>query len=385
MSTQSFYDPRPELGRMKSELAVVKEEAAQAKSTAEAAAKVSNEAWNKSYEPGESIDSYGARDTIGAQITSNYEGLELLANHGKSIFEVQGQLFRPSSSLSTITSDGLGYGSPGIMPAQQGGFLGPMAWPWNVLRLVLPSRPVESGQFHFMKQTAKAAASPQVEGSGKFETTSTWTAVASAIATVAVYLSVTRQALEDIPYFRRILDVDLLLAVAAKEQAEMLTGSGTGVHLEGLVTAATSFDTGRIQSGDTRLDYLRHACSQLEEIDERPTFIALNPQDFWQIRGLKDQADNAGGYLMPISTRDGGDFWLQTVRTTGVTAGTFLVGCRDRAEILDRTPTRVMISFEHGDNFVENVATILCESRVGLAIYSASGFVTGSFSGASPL
>src|SRR5690606_9694337 len=134
---------------------------------------------------------------------------------------------------------------------------------------------------------------------------------------------------------------------------------------------------------DTRLDYLRHAVSQLEEADEQPSFICLNPQDFWQIRGLKDQADNAGSYLFPIGAGDS-QVWLPTVRTTAMAAGTFLVGSSNRAVILDRMPVRVILSFSHGDKFTKNLVTLLAESRIGLAVFQSSGFVYGAFDGASP-
>ena len=87
--------------------------------------------------------------------------------------------------------------------------------------------------------------------------------------------------------------------------------------------------------------------------------------------------DPKGGSVVAVPT-----IWnLPVVESDSIAAGTFLVGPFDSAVVLiDRQEMSVEISFEHASNFTANLATVLCEERVGLAVQVPGPFVTGSFS-----
>jgi HK97 family phage major capsid protein len=70
----------------------------------------------------------------------------------------------------------------------------------------------------------------------------------------------------------------------------------------------------------------------------------------------------------------------RVVPTNSITAGTFLVGAMAMgAQIWDRMDAAVQISFEDGDNFKKNMATLLAEERLALTVYRPSAFIKGSF------
>lgn len=287
---------------------------------------------------------------------------------------------------ATITDTGLGSGTSGVlMPTR----LGVVGLPMQEFRLrdLIPSRPLTTGtSFDWVKQTARSGgASPQVEGSPKSESTYTWDIVNDSVRPIAHFVNVSRQALDDVPWLRRELDTNLIYGLKLKEEAEILAGAGTGVHLNGIITQATSFNTSLLHAalGWQRLDILRYAKLQVRLAGLAtfaPSGYVLHPTDMAEIELTKD---GEGLYIVgdPKTGAEAKFLWgLPVVESDSITAGTFLVGAfATGAEIIDRMATSVQISFEHDVNFTSNLATILAEERIGLAVKRPDAFVTGTF------
>ena len=70
-----------------------------------------------------------------------------------------------------------------------------------------------------------------------------------------------------------------------------------------------------------------------------------------------------------------GDALFCTAQTTEVT-----INLADNSQVAG-TVSDVTVSTEDRDNFVKNMVTILCEERVGLAVYRPEAFVKGDFDG----
>ena len=60
---------------------------------------------------------------------------------------------------------------------------------------------------------------------------------------------------------------------------------------------------------------------------------------------------------------------MPVVVSPAVTAGTAIVVDRRLVAVLDRMDARVEMSTESGNNFKANIATILAEMRIGLAVF----------------
>ena len=57
-----------------------------------------------------------------------------------------------------------------------------------------------------------------------------------------------------------------------------------------------------------------------------------------------------------------------------------MVGAFDMgAQIWDRMDAAIQISYEDGNNFTKNMATLLAEERLALTVYRPAAFVSGSF------
>lgn len=288
---------------------------------------------------------------------------------------------------ATISDTGLGAGTSGvIMPTR---FLGVVGLPMQELRIrdLIPVRTLSEGHsFDWVKTSARSGGgSPQTEGQAKSESTYTYTVDHDTVRTIAHFVNVTRQALADVPWLRREINNELIYGLKLKEEAEILAGAGTGEHLNGIITQATSFNTSLLHAalGWTRLDILRYAKLQVRLAGLAtfaPSGYVLHPTDMAEIELTKD---TTGLYIVgdPKTGAEAKFLWgLPVVESDSITAGTFLVGAfATAAEIVDRQAVSVEISYEHSTNFTSNLATILCEERVGLAVKRPDAFVTGSF------
>jgi len=291
---------------------------------------------------------------------------------------------------TNITDAGVGGGTPGVlMPVFFGG---PIVLAKQELRIrnIMPSTPLTTGNaYYFARQTTRTnAASPQVEAVTKAESTYAWDTFQDHVRTIAHFTNVSKQALSDIPWMRSMIDTELMYGLLLKEEAEILAGSGTGEHLNGLITQATAYLSGTYNvTGDTNIDVLRHAKLQARLAGLAtfaPSAYVLHPTDMARIELIKVAQSGANTGLYIIGDPKTGPvvkmLWnLPVVESDSITAGTFLVGAFDTAaEVVDRMQATTDISYEHASNFTANLATILCEERVGLAVKRPTAFITGS-------
>lgn len=294
---------------------------------------------------------------------------------------------------ATVTTGNVGTGqtSSGTTGVQmpQRLQMEPIVLPTQALRIrdVMNVIPMTTGNsFDYIREVTRATgASPQVEGSAKAESTMTFTAESGTIKTIAHFANVSRQALADIPWMRRTIDRQLIYGLKEKEEAEILSGDGTGEHLDGIITQATAYSPIILNAGDgyTFLDVLRDAKLQARLAGKAtfaPNAFVLHPTDLAKLEILKT---SDGIYI--IGNPRGGTavtlVWgLPVVESDSIVAGTFVIGAFDTgATLIDRMAVNVEISYEHNVNFTSNLATILCEERIGLAVTRPEAFITGSF------
>jgi HK97 family phage major capsid protein len=324
-------------------------------------------------------------DEIKAQKANGY--LALRGKDGRVRVALP-QLF---SRKSTITTVGIGSGTTGVqMPFRLPGIT---TLPMQELRIrdLMTVRAMTTGNsFDYVKMSGRTSlASPQVEATLKSESTYTWTSASDTVKTIAHFTNVSRQALDDISWLQGTVNGELTYGLKLKEESEILSGDGTGQHLNGLIHQATAYNTGLNVSGDQRLDQLRHAKLQARLVGLgtfAPDGIVLNPTDMEKIELIKTEEGGANKGVYIIGDPRTGPVvklvWgLPVVESDSIAAGTFLVGSfGTAAELIDRMEAMIEISWEHASNFTSNLATILCEERIGLAVRRAEAFITGTFS-----
>ena len=221
------------------------------------------------------------------------------------------------------------------------------------------------------------------------------------VATLAHWIPVTRQIIADAPQIQQYIDTRLLYGLRLEEDKQLLYGTPNLQQMLGIypmtqtgATATTSGYTGPwVQEytqtvGESMLDAIRNAMASAESSNYTPNAIVLNPLDWALIEVLKTQIGSyvignvggAGGSNYP-NVGSAKELWgIPVIVTTAINQGQFLTGAFDMAASLyDREQAGIRIS-EHV-YFTSNILVLLCEERLGLAVFRPDAFVWGAFSG----
>jgi HK97 family phage major capsid protein len=253
------------------------------------------------------------------------------------------------------------------------------------VRDLLPSTPISSNLVEYVKEASftNNAAMQTAEAVAKAESAITFSMTFSAVQTLAHWIPVSRQLLEDAPAIQGYVNNRLMYGLKLAEEAELLTGSGAGVHLSGLITNATTFDTTQVNvSADTFIDVLLRAKTQVQISYFEPDFIVLHPRDWERIQLIKTAGTaSSGEYIFadPHTVQAQSLWGLSVVSTQSMPESQFLVGASMAAMIWDRNQMTVEISREHASFFIENMAAILVEERLALTVFRPEALVYGGF------
>lgn len=191
----------------------------------------------------------------------------------------------------------------------------------------------------------QAAASLVLEGDLKPEANMTATPQTASLATYAHHKEITRQALEDLPQIRSIVEGRLR--------------QGIVVALEDAVIAALVAATLPAVTGASLLASIRVGISTVQSAGfVRPNAIVLNPADAAQI-----DVDMLTGTLNGAVVN--GTYWgLPVIPSNDVAAGTAYVGdFGTGVQLFNRGQTDVYLSDSHADYFLRNILSLLAETR----------------------
>jgi HK97 family phage major capsid protein len=253
------------------------------------------------------------------------------------------------------------------------------------VRDLLPVYPTNSNMVEFAVENVYTNNAGVQYDSGAYENVAkpesniTFSLGTAPVRTIAHYITVSTQVLDDSSMLASYIDNRLVYGLKLKEEQQILTGNGTAGNLTGLATAATPYNTALSQPNDTKIDVLRHAVYQVEAADYPVTGIVLNPKDWHDIELVKD---TQGSYVFanPITGNMPNIWGIPVVATNTLPVGKFLVGAFDMAAgIFDRMNATVEVSRSHSDNFTKNMVTILAEERLALAIFRPASLVYGTF------
>ncbi|KFG90740.1 Phage major capsid protein, HK97 family precursor [Sphingobium herbicidovorans NBRC 16415] len=267
-----------------------------------------------------------------------------------------------------------------IRPDRQTDIVGLPRMGLRVRDLLTPGR-TDGNSIEFAKQVTRTNnAAAVAEGAQKPESVYEWDVDDAPVRTVAHWIPVSRQAMDDVPQLESLIDGELRWGLDDVEDAELLLGDGTGQHLNGLYTQATAYSqpAGVTITGETKIDRLRLAILQVELADFAPDGIVIHPTQWANIELTKDAA---GGYIFANPQGIAGPvLWGRpVVPSKRIGTSNFLTGNFKLAgQIFDRMDTEVRISDQDRDNFIKNMLTVRAEKRLALVVRRPAALVKGS-------
>ena len=253
------------------------------------------------------------------------------------------------------------------------------------IRDLLPVGRTSSNLIEFTKEnvfTNNAGgqyASPAFENVTKNESGITFTLSSVPVRTLAHWIPVSKQVLDDSPMLQSFIEGRLQYGLKLEEEDQLLNGDGNGSNLSGILDTGNFVAYNRGQTGDTNIDTLRRAITQAALSEFMADTIVINTAD-WEAIELTKATDGQYVWTNPALGNAPQLWGKRVVATNSIASGRFLVGAFAMgAQIWDRQQASVMVSLENSDNFVKNMVTILAEERLALATYRPAAFVSGTF------
>jgi hypothetical protein len=191
---------------------------------------------------------------------------------------------------------------------------------------------------------------PEAELSGELK--------AMPVATYAWWKGVTRQALEDIPQIRAVIDGFLRKGVLRRINRAALDALHGDPNIPE-IGAAT----------DPLLSLIRVAVAFVDDAGFTPNAVIMNPFD-WAAFDIALMEGQGATDMQRL-------FWnLRPVTLPSVPSGTAYVGdFREAITFFDRRQTQVFMTDSHGDYFIRNKLAILAEARGRIAVTNAAAMV----------
>jgi len=240
----------------------------------------------------------------------------------------------------------------------------------------------------FTNSAAAVAENTAVSGAtAKPKSNITFESKTEAMHTIAHWIAASRQILRysSRTQLQQYIDGRLRYGLGLVLEDEILTGDGTGNHLEGLVPQASAYDRGydNIQgAAPTKIDTLRRAITQARLAEYPVTGMVLHPGDLEDIT-LAKGSDLHYIWAMPGQTNVPRPWGVSVAESTRMTEGEFLVGAFALgAELYVGEEINVVVSREHASFLIENLVAILAEGDFLLAVYRPEAFVSGPFAAA---
>ena len=198
--------------------------------------------------------------------------------------------------------------------------------------------------------------------------------------------------LNDIPQLSSYISTRLPAKVMNVEDNQLLNGAGTGVNLQGLMTAGggTAFDEtsggkfyeffGAAASAYTNeFDVLVAAKNQAQVLEYSPTAIMVSSSDYNKMFLRKDANANYVVFTNGVLTLLG----IPIVVSNAVTEGKFIIGdFAQGATLAQREGMEIAFAEQNEANFIKDLVTVKATERIALPIHNPNAFVHGTFASA---
>lgn len=238
---------------------------------------------------------------------------------------------------------------------------------------VIPMGATNSNQAHYTQEDVFTNnAVEQTEGALKGESDLTFKLVEEPVRTVAHWIKLSTQVLDDAPALESYVNLRLQHGIRQRLQRQVIQGNGTSPNISGFATSGrhTAFSP---TTGETGLDAINRAKYAVIAADYSPNVVLLNPADWGAIEREKV---SGGGYALgdgaAVTYVANGmipQVWgLTVIPSNDVPAGKFFVMDSQAVQLWMRQAATVEMGYVNND-FTSNLVTLRAELRAALAVY----------------
>lgn len=318
------------------------------------------------YPTAPSLDTAGPKyKSLGEMFVQSKTYLERAGNRGP-LSEVEGP------ELKTLMSTAAGWApesmrTPGYVPSAQ-------MMP-RVIDLIPSGRTSQAAIVYMLESTFTNNAAERAEGAfNAGEAALALTQTTNTVREVAVWIPVTREQMDDVPYIQSYVNQRLSLMLRQRLETQIMAGTGVAPNLAGLIGLAGSQT--QALGVDPVLDAIYKAivlCRVTGRAD--PDAVILHPNDFQTVRLLRT-AD--GLYILGNPAEAGPErLWgLPVVQSTACTENTGVVGdFANFTQLVERQGIQFEFTDSHASLFIQRTLAILATVRVAFVVYRPAAIV----------
>jgi HK97 family phage major capsid protein len=232
----------------------------------------------------------------------------------------------------------------------------------------LPILPVSTAiaEVPYLVTDTDAAAAQWPEGSSKAETVLTFDGKQLRSATIATVVNVSKQLLSDSPLLGEFLRVVLLYGVSKKLENLICTGTGDSTdQIAGFTQVGNTYTSAASHPADR----IGEAIAYMAGLGYTADLIILSPTAYFDLVAQKDSQNRYQGlgWNAPMP----GQIWgCRVAPSVALSNSQCVVIDTQQTTILDRQEAQLSFGYT-GNQFSENVVTVLMELRAQLAVYDA--------------
>lgn len=237
----------------------------------------------------------------------------------------------------------------------------------------------------FTNAAVEVAQATTTSDGAKPESALTFEQATAPVVTIAHWVPITRQTLQDAAQMEAYINQRLITGLKRREDAQLLNGNGSGANMTGILatsgiqladaayfTGAPVQDAGTANENPNRIRRAKRLVRVTGQA--MPTFVVLHPADVEQ---FETYTDGERQYLLggPYAPALRPMWGLRIVESENIAENTALVGDGTAAAVWDRMQAALYTTDSHSDFFIRNILVILAEERLALTVFRPAAFV----------
>jgi HK97 family phage major capsid protein len=295
--------------------------------------------------------------------------------------EELGSFLAPRNAAGLPTAPAAPQGTDqGVVVPDVRGVYPPALKPLSFMDLI-PTGTTDSNIIQYVQVSAIPGYAAETQELGlKPQEGITFTDATAPVRTIAGYIKLARQALDDMAGLATLINTLIPYDIRRRMENQMLQGDGIGQDITGIINTAGIGAPASV-AGDTIPDGILRAMTTVILSDGDPSFVTLNPIT-WQNMAIEKNAN--GSYLFEFPVGIFGTYAARTIWGLAVTTNRIvnkpLVGDPAGATLLVREGVNIKTSDADQDDFIRNRVTVLGETRVAMPVWRPTAFALAPLS-----